>query len=268
MNRLPIFPLAILFALFFSPPVFAGNGGAGGGHSSGGGHGGGHFGGGGHSAGGGSSGHSFGHSVGRSLGHIFGRRSGGRNSRIGKNPGGRGDIPAHFVAISSFHHPMRRRVRFRNSFFNSGLCDSVRFSWRNFLSPGDFDCFGSSFLFDPFFYGGFIGTDFWSDSFDNAGPLPEPPDSSGGSSPPTSENSTSTVASTLNAEQPIALLQLLDGSMYGLTRYWIEGTNLHYVTDYGGENSVPLDRIDFANTARLNAAQGTSLDLTRNVRKP
>lgn len=264
MNRLPILSLAILFAFFLSPPVFAGNGGAGGGHSSGGGHGGAHFGGGVHSAGGGSSGHSFGHSVGHSLGRIFGHRSGGRSSRTGKNPGGRGENLPHFTAVSSFHHPMRRRVRFRNGFFNSGLCDSVRFSWHNFLSPGDFDCFGGNFFFDPFLF----GTDFWSDSLDNSGALPEPPDSSGEAAAPSPGDATSAAPSVLKVKQPIALLQLLDGSMYGLTRYWIEGTSLHYVTNYGGENSVPLDRVDFANTARLNAAQGTSLDLTRNVGKP
>jgi hypothetical protein len=72
----------------------------------------------------------------------------------------------------------------------------------------------------------------------------------------------------LKGEEPVALLQLLDGSMYGLTRYWLQGTTLHYVTTYGGENSVPLERIDFAKTTELNAARGTPLDLTRNLQNP
>ena len=56
--------------------------------------------------------------------------------------------------------------------------------------------------------------------------------------------------------------------MYGLTRYWLEGTELHYVTTYGGENSVPLVRIDLAKTLQLNDARGTRFDLTQNSRKP
>lgn len=198
MNRLLSLSVALLITTFVvlcvTPPLSAAKGG---------GHGAGHFGGGGQFGGGGSSGHSFGHSVGHSLGHIFGHRSGGRSSRIGKNPSGRGDIPAHFVAVSSFHRPMRRSVRFRNGFFESGFCDSFRFSWHNFLFPGDSDCFGGSFFFDPFLYGGFVGTDFWSDSFDNSGALPGGPDSSGESSSPSSEHSTSTAPPVLNVEQSL-----------------------------------------------------------------
>jgi len=41
--------------------------------------------------------------------------------------------------------------------------------------------------------------------------------------------------------------------MYGLTRYWVEDGRLYYVTTYGGENSVPLDRIDIPKTVQLNA---------------
>lgn len=71
-----------------------------------------------------------------------------------------------------------------------------------------------------------------------------------------------------NAEKPVALLQLVDGSMYGLTRYWLEGTTLHYVTTYGGENSVPLERVDFAKTLQLNAERGTPFDLTQSSHRP
>ena len=49
----------------------------------------------------------------------------------------------------------------------------------------------------------------------------------------------------------MTLLQLRDGSMYGLTRYWVEGNSLHYVTDYGGSNSVALDHIDVVKTKQL-----------------
>jgi len=71
-----------------------------------------------------------------------------------------------------------------------------------------------------------------------------------------------------NLEEPVVLLKLLDGPTYGLARYWVVGTSLHYVTSYGGENSVPLERIDFAGTAELNAKNGTRFDLMGISHKP
>lgn len=62
-------------------------------------------------------------------------------------------------------------------------------------------------------------------------------------------------------EQPVTLLQLVDGPMYGLTDYWIEGDQLHYITTYGGQNAVPILRIDFEKTAKLNADQGVEFVL-------
>jgi hypothetical protein len=134
------------------------------------------------------------------------------------------------------------------------------------LFPGEFDCFGNAFFVDPFFYGS-LGAHFWSDSFGSSAVLPEQPDSGGNVLPP-SPDEPSTAPSVSNGEEPVALLQLLDGSMYGLTRYWVEGTRLHYVTTYGGENSVPLIQIDFAKTTELNADRGTRFDLTGNFRNP
>ncbi len=61
--------------------------------------------------------------------------------------------------------------------------------------------------------------------------------------------------------RPITLLQLKNGWMYGLTDYWIEDGRLHYVTTYGGENSVALEQIDFDETVRLNAERGVEFVL-------
>lgn len=55
------------------------------------------------------------------------------------------------------------------------------------------------------------------------------------------------------ASRPLTLLQLKDGSMYGLTDYWLEDGKLHYFTNYGGENSVPFDWIDLDKTVQLNS---------------
>ena len=53
-----------------------------------------------------------------------------------------------------------------------------------------------------------------------------------------------------------------------LTKFLRSTTELHYVTNYGGENSVPLVRVDLVTTIQLNAARGTRLDLTQNVLNP
>ena len=63
------------------------------------------------------------------------------------------------------------------------------------------------------------------------------------------------------SDEPIALLQLRDGSMYGLTDYWVQNGVLHYQTTYGGQNSIALDRIDIPKTEQLNAQRGFVLDL-------
>jgi hypothetical protein len=271
MSRPPGLAPAILFlfALFLSAPLFAGNGGGatGGGHGGSGGHGGGHGHGGWHFGGQGNSGHSGGHSFGQVLGHLFGRRSGGQGSVLVKNAASRNDDPPRRTPAVFMQRAVRRRMLRSNRLFNSGFCDSLRFSWHDFLFPGDFACLDGG-GFDPLFYGGSLRTDFWSDSLGNSQAWPESPESIAKALPALPDEPPSAAPTLSNVAEPVALLQLLDGSMYGLMRYWIEGTSLHYVTNYGGQNSVALDRIDFASTAKLNAARGTHLDLTRNLRKP
>jgi hypothetical protein len=41
----------------------------------------------------------------------------------------------------------------------------------------------------------------------------------------------------------------------------VEGGELHYVTNYGGADAVPLDRIDLAKTVQLNASRGQAFIL-------
>jgi len=73
---------------------------------------------------------------------------------------------------------------------------------------------------------------------------------------PNSSGSTTSSPNGMRAERPITLLQLVDGSMYGLTDYWVKDGELHYTTTYGGQNSLPLERIDFEKTVQLNADRG------------
>ena len=64
------------------------------------------------------------------------------------------------------------------------------------------------------------------------------------------------------------LLQLKKGWMYRLTDYWVEGDDLHYVTNYGGQNSVPLDLIDRPTTIRLNSERGVEFSLHTKSQPP
>ena len=290
MRRQIGFLLVLLVAFLVSPPLYAQ-------HGSGGGHGAGHF------SGGGLSGHSVGHSIGQSFGHMFGNHSGRHSSRLEKGPGSRGGELPPRAGAALIHGkvvmlpgpgggirldgrpPQVVRARFAISFvphkpfaanrFDVGFCDSIRFTWHSFLFPDEFDCFGSPFLSDRSFPRRFRGY-FWSDSLFAGGWLGASSesiasqgarDSSGlvprnaPSAPP--QDAEPSAPSAVKIEPPVTLLQLRDGSMYGLIRYWVDGERLHYVTDYGGENDLPLGRIDFAKTTQLNASRGTPLILQK-----
>jgi hypothetical protein len=63
------------------------------------------------------------------------------------------------------------------------------------------------------------------------------------------------------ANAPLVMLYLKDGSVYALSNYWVADGKLHYKTQYGGENSVPLDQIDIQHTVDVNAKRGVSITL-------
>ena len=57
------------------------------------------------------------------------------------------------------------------------------------------------------------------------------------------------------------VLFLKDGSVYALTDYWVAGGKLHYMTNYGGENSIDLDKIDIQRTVDVNSKRGIDITL-------
>jgi hypothetical protein len=121
--------------------------------------------------------------------------------------------------------------------------------------------FGSPVFCDPLFGFGrcfpFFGLTFgFQGNFLATGGEPEDRTSSA-----SDLGSTPTASTADGADHPITLLQLKNGWMYGLTDYWVEGDNLHYVTNYGGKNAVPLDLIDLAMTIRLNSERGVEFSL-------
>lgn len=62
-------------------------------------------------------------------------------------------------------------------------------------------------------------------------------------------------------QQPDTLIYLADGTNYAASSYWLAGGDLHYMTSYGAEDSVPIGQIDLQRTVDENAAQGVQFTL-------
>jgi hypothetical protein len=252
------FSSGIIFAvaLALAPqPAFAQHGGGGGGH-----------GGGGHSAGGPSSGgHSLGgHSGSRGghswgghfIGHILGRQGGHAQ---------RGGVIFRGPIVTQFPQPRRifphRRFHDFDDFFGGcfdgmfpGHCGfGTGFFWlggRLFWDGG----YGSDAACDPALgcdgYNGYAG----AAPDENYGVQSQGNDSQQSNSPMDNSQPSGAV------QQP-AILFLKDGSSYGVTSYWLADGNLHYVTNYGGENTISLDQFDWQRTVDENAASGSAFTL-------
>ena len=68
--------------------------------------------------------------------------------------------------------------------------------------------------------------------------------------------------SAANGPQRIdTLIYLVDGTNYAVTNYWLAGGDLHYLTSYGADDSVPIGNIDLQRTVDANAAQGVPFTL-------
>jgi hypothetical protein len=265
MKYMARFAAVLVIGWMAATGLYAGPGGSGGGgHGASGGHGG--F----------SSGRGAGHAVGRSLGHFF-----GRHSKVA-GPSRETDIAQHqsprMVSAGSqrFHHRHINDFPFGDRFLRfhdrHGFgCGGFGFPRRRFFFGDDFSCFGGGFLFDPFFNGEFSDSFGPSDSTTPA--LAAEADAEAaeqdngaeivGESSAVQECSRGVLGlpEETKSEQPVTLLQLRDGSMYGLTDYWVDGQRLHYRTTYGGENSIGLDSVDLEKTAQLNSDRGVVFEL-------
>ena len=66
----------------------------------------------------------------------------------------------------------------------------------------------------------------------------------------------------------VTMLVLKDGISFGLTDYWVEGGMLHYITTYGRQNAIDLDRIDLDKTVKLNSGRGVPFVLSERPAPP
>jgi hypothetical protein len=151
-------------------------------------------------------------------------------------------------------HVSRRRA------FGFAGCPDRWFDYR-FRFANDWTCPDNIFFFDPLFFG-------WS-----SGALPFGPEFGGATwfdgsnSDATNEmtyisgGSDASISKDAKAARLITLLQLRDGTMYGLTDYWLQDGELHYTTTYGGQGSVPFEHVDLEKTVQLNADRGVQFAL-------
>ena len=61
--------------------------------------------------------------------------------------------------------------------------------------------------------------------------------------------------------QPYVVIFLRDGTSYAVSDYWLAAGKLHYVTSYGGENSVDANQLNLQRTVNENAAHGIDFTL-------
>ena len=262
--RLAMILLAGLSALA-APQTCVGQGG----HGGGGGHGSGSHGGG-HSSHGLSAGNTSGHqatgqSIGRSVAHFFGWRGKSASSQppatrpASSNPRMVPQSNPSIVLPPRLHRRPGEAIifgppfMFRHRRFGFVGCSPFGFPPNSVFWSTELDCFNGGFFFDPFFLGGFFSHDFRT---------------SGSGFDGSSTDAENAVESTLKREPRVTSLVLQDGSEFGLTEYWLEGEELHYVTTYGGRNSLPVQRIDLEKTVKLNAERGVKFVLRPRPAEP
>lgn len=84
------------------------------------------------------------------------------------------------------------------------------------------------------------------------------------SSEPLGSPNTNPLTGNLANLTPTILLYLTDGTMLAASDYWIADNKLHYLVNYGGENSVEMDEMDLQRTVDQNVKNGVKFWLKPN----
>jgi hypothetical protein len=96
----------------------------------------------------------------------------------------------------------------------------------------------------------------------NAGPVA--PDNSGGIAEPQGSPNDNPVSGNVSSSRPTVLLYLKDGTTYAASDYWLQDGVLHYMVNYGGENTLEMDELDLQRTVNENARRGVNFSLHPN----
>ena len=115
-------------------------------------------------------------------------------------------------------------------------------------------------LYGSYYNGGYYGNQIYNATTDESSVSNEfnPSRYWGPSAPPEETGGGGGSASSSDSE---VVLFLKDGTVYAITDYWIADNKLHYVTNYGGENSIPLGQLDMQRTVDVNAKRGINITL-------
>src|SRR5579862_4030098 len=114
-------------------------------------------------------------------------------------------------------------------------------------------------FYGSYYNGGYYGNQIYNATTDESSVSNEfNPSRYWGPSAPPEETTGGGSASSSDSE---VVLFLKDGTVYAITDYWIADNKLHYVTNYGGENSIPLDQLDMQRTVDVNAKRGINITL-------
>jgi hypothetical protein len=177
--------------------------------------------------------------------------------------------PRHPLTVSAFNG---RRGFFGYGDWGLGFCSPFDGFYGDYFGGSGFGCLSSDFYFDPY-YGGYGFSGDGADAEEPEAPADysaaDSADLSGFHPDVILDNDPAPPADPvphhrLSPHEPDTILQLKNGSMYGLRDYWLTGGRLYYLTNYGGQNSVPLSDIDFAKTNQLNADRGGKFSIQPN----
>lgn len=154
-----------------------------------------------------------------------------------------------------------------NGFFQNCFLTPVNFSPFGFGAFGPFGLFGpwnnwsnfapfgSGFLFMPPVenlqpaFGDYLPNTNYAPSYTfEPEPLPVPEEA------PPSANASET--------QPVVNLVLKDGTVFGVTSYWLVNGQLFYITTYKIQSSIPIDQLDLQKTVDMNWKRGVAFTLT------
>lgn len=155
-----------------------------------------------------------------------------------------------------------------NGFFQNCFLTPVNFSPFGFGAFGPFGLcgpwygaytcapYGSSFLFMPPVenlppaFGDYLPNTNYAPSYTfEPEPLPVPEEA------PPSANASETA-------QPVVNLVLKDGTVFGVTSYWLSNDRLFYITTYKIQSSIPIDQLDLQKTVDMNWKRGVAFTLT------
>jgi hypothetical protein len=79
-----------------------------------------------------------------------------------------------------------------------------------------------------------------------------------------SNENTNPITGNVAASTPTALIYLKDGTTYAASDYWLQGGQLHYTVNYGGESTLSMDEVDLQRTVDENARRGIHFSLKPN----